>query len=387
MWHSTPSVGFENHDGSKGVQVAYGWDQAPADGSAFLIRAGVATWVSDLGHGRDSPLVCGESHLESHLFSSRLASRGESLSERALCHGHDDEVTSGWEHAANLCGVLGARLCTLAELEAGETASAACAHDDWQSWAADRPGAVCGRGRHWATSRTGAEQNVTIPAMCMPDSANLAVRCCADVVTGRVCPLPPYQWGAAAPAPEEELHVTPEIIVTQASVDGAHTTVRLALQLGARARSVYALFGTDGSPLHMPPAYQVAPPFGAHVGGTNPALWPVAADARVGSPEHDSWLTVGVTDGDSGSVLGQIGIDWDTWDDRTPLGDERHTGGAVFWMDPRNGPTSRSVVVAQLTVRTSVLGGPEGVATMGVQGKSEPESVDDWQQEGLIFRL
>ena len=56
-------------------------------------------------------------------------------------------------------------------------------------------------------------------------------------------------------------------------------------------------------------------------------------------------------------------------------------------MDPRNGPTSRSVVVAQLTVRTSVLGGPEGVATMGVQGKSEPESVDDWQQEGLIFRL
>ena len=32
-----PSIGFENHDGSNGMQIAYGWDQAPADGTAMLI--------------------------------------------------------------------------------------------------------------------------------------------------------------------------------------------------------------------------------------------------------------------------------------------------------------------------------------------------------------
>jgi hypothetical protein len=32
-----PSVGLENHDGSLGLQIAYGWAAAPAAGSAFLV--------------------------------------------------------------------------------------------------------------------------------------------------------------------------------------------------------------------------------------------------------------------------------------------------------------------------------------------------------------
>ena len=40
---------------------------------------------------------------------------------------------------------------------------------------------------------------------------------------------------------------------------------------------------------------QIPPPFGAHRGGVNPAFFAIPP-----SPEFDSWLTVGITDGDAG---------------------------------------------------------------------------------------
>ena len=50
----------------------------------------------------------------------------------------------------------------------------------------------------------------------------------------------------------------------------------------------------DTPPLELPPAYQVASPFGADIGGTNPLWWGMMAETQ-----YDSWLTVGATDGSS----------------------------------------------------------------------------------------
>ena len=51
----------------------------------------------------------------------------------------------------------------------------------------------------------------------------------------------------------------------------------------------------------IPAAFQVAAPFGAHVGGTNPAFWTYSPDTQ-----YDSWMTVGIVDGDENSALGSI---------------------------------------------------------------------------------
>ena len=145
------------------------------------------------------------------------------------------------------------------------------------------------------------------------------------------------------------------------------TTVRLTLTLDPTQGNVYAIFGTADAIMSIPPAYQVAAPFGANVGGVNPAFFPVQPEAQ-----FDSWLTVGVTDGDSSRAVSSIGIDFDSW---TETGGISSSDGAVFWMDPDSAPSGSDIVLAQLTVPTRSI--PDGNAAMGMQGRSA-NGADDW---------
>merc|ERR1711871_1940900 len=201
----------------------------------WLVRAGVAKWVADRPeHTSDSPRVCGESHLESHLFSSRVASIQDSLEDRGTSHGNE------------------------------------------QTWALDSPTATtesgrwrsgCPDGSHWATSRTSGV-DVDVPGRsCVSDDSNLAVRCCADAVVGTPCAMPPYSFPLTHNSPPSPVPIaTPVVTTTEASIEG-HVTLLLSLQLSDEAQNVYALHGgtAAGSPLYFPPAYQVAAPFGVNV--------------------------------------------------------------------------------------------------------------------------
>ena len=61
----------------------------------------------------------------------------------------------------------------------------------------------------------------------------------------------------------------------------AHTTYRLTVTPDATVANVYSIFGTpSGGAMRLPAAYQCAEPFGANMGGTNPALWPSANSAE-----------------------------------------------------------------------------------------------------------
>ena len=78
--------------------------------------------------------------------------------------------------------------------------------------------------------------------------------------------------------------------VTQTSTDKAgYETYQVGVMFGQRATDVYALYGQKGDPLIMPPAYQVATPFGSSVGPVNDALLAVQPDAA-----FDSWLSIGI---------------------------------------------------------------------------------------------
>jgi hypothetical protein len=90
--------------------------------------------------------------------------------------------------------------------------------------------------------------------------------------------------------------------VVAAGSQSASHTVGLLTAVSACVRS-----GDDEVPLALPPVFKVDPPFGADVGGTNPAFWTFKPEAQ-----YDSWLTVAITDG-AGTEISSIGVDFTKW--------------------------------------------------------------------------
>ena len=111
--------------------------------------------------------------------------------------------------------------------------------------------------------------------------------------------------------------------IDQVGTSAAGTTWQLGLTLSGSASNVYTIYGDGTSSMVIPAASQVGAPFGANVGGVSPAL--IAVNAAAG---YDSWLTVGITEGDSAGALGSVGIDWGSWTGDTGLTVDN---GAVFW--------------------------------------------------------
>jgi len=163
------------------------------------------------------------------------------------------------------------------------------------------------------------------------------------------------------------------------STDGVAgmTTVRATITLDATQSNVYALAGTEEIPMVFPPAYQVATPFGADIGGANPAFFAIANNAALGYAEFDSWLTVGVTDGSApGAIAASPGFDLGTWTDSAGIS---QTNAAIFFMDPAtmsaNSGTD-AIVMAQMTVSAETAAG--GTASAKLQGRSAG-GAEDWE--------
>jgi hypothetical protein len=84
--------------------------------------------------------------------------------------------------------------------------------------------------------------------------------------------------------------------------------------------------------------------------------------------QYDSWLTVGMTNGDSPSAISFVGdahFNIDAWSKHQALST---TQGAIFWMNPADGPSATdtngkagkgtpkgNIVIAQLTVKTGTV--------------------------------
>eukprot|EP01052_Picozoa_sp_SAG31_P049558 SAG31_NODE_10911_length_1085_cov_1.040568_2_plen_182_part_00 len=151
------------------------------------------------------------------------------------------------------------------------------------------------------------------------------------------------------------------------------TTYQLKANLANNQANIYAIYGDSDSDMEIPAAYQTPAPLGANVGGINPAFYAFSPDC-----EYDSWLTVGPTDGSAGGGLSAIGIDFNSWtaEDSLVVND-----GAVFWMDPTNGPTGIPVI-AQLTIPT----GSTATAKINAQGKSNGD-LDDWRNTDVEFTV
>ena len=153
--------------------------------------------------------------------------------------------------------------------------------------------------------------------------------------------------------------------------------------------NIYAIYGEDEhylKPLIIPPAFQGDSIFNNNIGGIPNEFININSDSQ-----YDSWLTIGLTNGDPFNKISTIGIDFTSWNENTGI---YNTNGAVFLMDPEELiqlETYNEYVVAQLTV-------PESLSydvIMNVQGKNKLDHdnrvdyLDDnsWREEGVIFHI
>ena len=189
--------------------------------------------------------------------------------------------------------------------------------------------------------------------------------------------------GGAPPTPPPTPPPTDAIVgaidvvsATAGGVAGFAITVRATITLDATQTNVYAMAGTEETPMSFPPAYQCATPFGADIGGASPAFFAIANNAALGYAEFDSWLTVGITDGTQGPISASPGFDLGAWTDSAGIST---TNAAIFFMDPGTmGANSGTdpIVMAQMTVSAETAAG--GTATATLQGRSAG-GAEDWQ--------
>ena len=181
--------------------------------------------------------------------------------------------------------------------------------------------------------------------------------------------LPPSPSPAPSPAPAPSpVGEVPTAVTTLSVAPAGWTTYQLTVDLPDGYDNIYALAGTPEAPMSLPKAFQAAAPFGADLGGVDPALTAVSPDA---GGAYDSWLTIGPTDASAGAGLAASpGLGLAAWTADDAFGT---TNGAVFWMNPNDGPTGNGIVMAQLTISDA-----DGSQTM--TGLAQGKAVgDDWQ--------
>ena len=154
------------------------------------------------------------------------------------------------------------------------------------------------------------------------------------------------------------------------------TTMHLTISLSNAQANVHSMSGTPATPMTLPPAYQVATPFGADVGGVHPTYFSVANNEALGFAEFDSWLTIGITDGSSPGAVA-LSPDFDvatTWTEVTGISE---TNATVFMVDPAaHGANAgaQPIVLVQMTVTAATAAG--GTAAAQVSGKSAGGGAD-----------
>ena len=193
------------------------------------------------------------------------------------------------------------------------------------------------------------------------------------------CPIPYEDCDGEFVCPK----VTEITRCSEGGIDG-FTTYQLSLIIkNPNVLNMYAIFGSleeRNSAMSIPPAYQTSGIFGSNIGGVSQDIIDINPDSR-----FDSWITIGLTDGDPYDQLANIGVPFDLWNEETSLIVD---DGAVFIMDPNEIITAGDeYVVAQLTI-PSWARYSEGVV-INVQGETTCVDCEDnrWTQYNVNFEL
>ena len=197
------------------------------------------------------------------------------------------------------------------------------------------------------------------------------------------CPL-------TQPSCEGYNYVCPKITeITHCNLNGinGHTTYQLSLvvQENKNVKNMYAIYGNNEDSLTMsfPPVYQSPIYEGQNLGGVSQYMKGLFPDTS-----FDSWLTIGLTNGDPQGSISSIGIDFTQWDESTSL---EVDNGAVFLMNPSNSDLTdqgNEIVIGQITIPTYT----SPTIIVNVQGKTIdylPNDVNgkSWSEKNILFPI
>ena len=214
-------------------------------------------------------------------------------------------------------------------------------------------------------------------------------------------PMPPFINPQPGPVPApasdsceipyeecDNLYACPKVTeITQCSEGGldGYTTYRLSIILkpNMNIKNMYALYGSEDSQgnTHMliPASKQIENAFGSNLGGVSESIININPDSA-----FDSWITIGITDGNIHNDINSIGIDYGGWDE---LHDIDIDNGAVFLMDPDTIMVNNEIIIGQFTIRTGSI----KTGKINIQGKfltNYGNVVDNsWKQENIEFVL
>jgi len=191
------------------------------------------------------------------------------------------------------------------------------------------------------------------------------------------------------PSCEGHTYVCPKLTeithCNQGGIDG-HTTYQLSLvvQPNMNIKNIYAIYGDSDNKLmmHIPPAYQSPVNKGQNIGGVSEYMSSIFSETN-----YDSWLTIGLTNGDPNNLISAVGIDFNSWSESNAMDIDN---GAVFVMDPSSTDLSEQgteIIIAQLTVETQTT----ATAVVNVQGKTENYNnninTKSWSENNIHFPL
>lgn len=223
-------------------------------------------------------------------------------------------------------------------------------------------------------------QHITCPIFCengYQENSNGCQICKCNIMSDDSCPLDRQICN-----PHNKVcPVTTEI--THCSTGGipGYTTYELSLEImDDDIYNIFALYGNDDSQGHyimtIPASYQAKNVFNSDFGGVPEEIIDINPNLR-----YDSWLTIGVTNGDMDHVVSSIGIDFDTWNNMNELSVDN---GAIFLLDPQSENIfndDNNIVIAHLTIRSDL----RETAIFNVQGKTNGGG--SWKQNNIVFDL
>lgn len=186
--------------------------------------------------------------------------------------------------------------------------------------------------------------------------------------------------------PECDQLLCPKITeITNCSEEGidGYTTYQISIIIrpNTDVLNIYAIYGDQENEMFIPPVYNIDGPFNSDIGGISPYIISIFPDAK-----YDSWLTIGITDGDQHNKLSSVGIDFDNWDRGNSI---LVDNGAIFTMDPLDiiNKNKNEYVIGQLTI----LNDETTSINVNIQGKTNYIGDDitqkDWNKNNIAFNL
>ena len=157
-----------------------------------------------------------------------------------------------------------------------------------------------------------------------------------------------------------------------------YSVYEISLEMKHPNGNIYAIYGDEEHPMIIPAAYQLRDNQGANIGGINPIL-----QEYVPETEYDSWLTIGLTDGNPIGRVDAIGIDFNSWTDTNNL---VVTDGAIFLDDPlQKLSNTKKYIIGHLTLSDR----ESHQMIINVNGKTDTSNPDipNFRETNIIFNF